>query len=187
VQSSVFGRFTNITSCPKCHGEGRIVTEPCPKCHGTGKEKHQRTVAVKIPAGVTDGNQIRIRGEGDAGSRGGPSGDLFVSLSVQPHAFFKRDGDDIYYELPINFAQAALGTEVVIPTLEGDTKLKIPAGCQSGATFRFRNKGITHLQGRSRGDQIITVSVQTPDSLTKEQKQLFEQLAQSLDQGKKKG
>ncbi len=186
VQSSVFGRFTNITSCPKCRGEGRIVTEPCPKCHGTGKEKHQRTVAVKVPAGVTDGNQIRIRGEGDAGSRGGPSGDLFVSLSVQPHAFFKREGDDIYYNLPINFAQAALGTEVVVPTLEGDTKLRIPPGCQSGAIFRFRNKGITHLQGRARGDQIITVSVQTPDSLTKEQKQLFEQLAQTLDQGKKK-
>ena len=186
VQSSVFGRFTNITSCPKCRGEGRIVTEPCPKCHGTGKEKHQRTVTVKIPAGVTDGNQIRIRGEGDAGARGGPSGDLFVSLSVQPHAFFKREGDDIYYDLPINFAQAALGTEVVVPTLEGDTKLRIPPGCQSGAIFRFRNKGITHLQGRARGDQIITVSVQTPDSLTKEQKQLFEQLAQTLDQGKKK-
>ncbi len=180
VQSSVFGRFTNITTCPKCRGEGRIVTETCPKCRGTGREKHQRTIAVKVPAGVTDGNQIRIRGEGDAGSRGGPSGDLFVSLSVLEHEFFKREGDDIYYELPINFAQAALGTEVVVPTLEGDTKLKIPAGCQSGATFRFRNKGIAHLQERGRGDQIITVCVQTPESLTKEQKQLFEKLAESL-------
>jgi molecular chaperone DnaJ len=185
VQSSVFGRFTNITTCPKCRGEGRIVTEPCPKCRGTGRERHQRTIAVKVPAGVTDGNQIRIRGEGDAGSRGGPSGDLFVSLSVLEHEFFKREGDDIYYELPINFAQAALGTEVVVPTLEGDTKLKIPAGCQNGATFRLRNKGVTHLQERSRGDQIIIASVLTPESLTKEQKQLFEKLAESLGQGKK--
>jgi molecular chaperone DnaJ len=180
VQSSVFGRFTNITTCPKCRGEGRIVTEPCPKCRGTGREKHQHTIAVKVPAGVTDGNQIRIRGEGDAGYRGGSSGDLFVSLSVLKHEFFKREGDDVYYDLPINFSQAALGTEVVIPTLEGETKIKIPAGCQSGTTFRLRNKGITHLQERSRGDQVITVSVLTPESLTKEQKQLFEKLAESL-------
>lgn len=186
VQSSVFGRFTNITTCPKCRGEGRIVTEPCPRCRGTGKEKHQRTVAVKVPAGVNDNNQIRIRGEGDAGARGGSNGDLFVNLSVQPHEFFKREGDDIYYNLPINFAQAALGTEVVVPTLDGDNKLRIPAGCQSGATFRFRGKGITHLQERGRGDQIITVSVTTPESLTKEQRQLFEQLADSLGQDKNK-
>jgi molecular chaperone DnaJ len=186
VQSSVFGRFTNITTCPRCRGEGRIVTEPCPKCRGSGREKHQRIVTVKVPAGVNDGNQIRIRGEGDAGVRGGPNGDLFVNLSVQPHGFFKREGDDIFFELPINFAQAALGTEAVVPTLEGDTKLRIPAGCQNGATFRFRNKGITHLQDRGRGDQIITVSVKTPESLTKEEKQLFEKLAESLGPAKKK-
>ncbi|MGA9109705.1 MAG: DnaJ C-terminal domain-containing protein, partial [Smithella sp.] len=172
---------------PKCRGEGRIVIEPCPRCRGTGREKHQRTVAVKVPAGVNDGNQIRIRGEGDAGARGGPSGDLFVNLSVLKHEFFKREGDDIYYELPINFAQAALGTEVVVPTLEGDVKIKIPAGCQNGATFRFRNKGITHLQERSRGDQIIIISIVTPEALTREQKQLFEKLAESLGPGKKKG
>ncbi len=186
VKSSVFGRFTNITACPKCRGEGRIITEPCPKCRGTGRERHQRAVPVKIPAGVNTGNQIGIRGQGDAGSRGGPSGDLIVNITVQKHEFFTRDGDDIYYELPINFAQAALGTEATVPTLEGDTKLKIPAGCQSGANFRFRNKGITHLQDRGRGDQIVVVSVTTPDSLTKEQRQLFEQLAQSLGQPKKK-
>jgi molecular chaperone DnaJ len=186
VKSSVFGRFTNVTVCPKCHGEGRIITEPCPRCRGTGRERHQRVVPVKIPAGVNDGNQIGIRGQGDAGSRGGPSGDLIVNITVQKHEFFTREGDDIYYELPINFAQAALGTEVVVPTLEGDTKLKIPAGCQSGANFRFRNKGITRLQDRGRGDQIVTVTVTTPDSLTKEQRQLFEQLAQSLGPPKKK-
>ena len=141
---------------------------------------------MKIPAGLNDGNQIVIRGQGDAGSRGGPSGDLIVNIIVKRHEFFTREGDDIYYELPINFAQAALGTEVVVPTLEGDTKLKIPAGCQSGANFRFRNKGITRLQDRGRGDQIVTVTVTTPDSLTKEQRELFEKLAESLVQPKKK-
>lgn len=186
VQSSVFGRFTNITTCPKCRGEGRIVIEPCPKCHGTGREKRQRTIAVKVPAGVSDGNQIRISGEGEAGLRGGPNGDLYVSISVLEHEFFKREGDNIYYELPINFAQAALGIESNIPTLEGNSTLKIPAGCQSGATFRLKNKGITHLQGRGRGDQIVTVSVVTPGSLTKEQKQLFEKLAESLEKDKQK-
>ena len=186
VKSSVFGRFTNVTACPKCRGEGRIITEPCPKCRGTGRERHQRTVPVKIPAGVNEGNQMGIRGQGDAGSRGGPSGDLIVNITVRRHEYFTRQGDDIYYELPINFAQAALGTEATVPTLEGDTKLRIPAGCQSGANFRFRNKGITHLQDRGRGDQIITVFVTTPDVLTKEQRQLFEQLAESLGPPKKK-
>lgn len=185
VQTSVFGRFTNIATCPKCRGEGRIIKEPCPKCRGTGKERCQRTISVKIPAGVSDGNQIRIRGEGDAGARGGPAGDLFVSIAVLPHEFFIREGDDIHYNLQINFAQAALGTEVTIPVIEGETRLKIPAGCQSGATFRLKNKGITHLQERSRGDEIITVSVVTPESLTREQRELFEKLAESLRQGKK--
>jgi molecular chaperone DnaJ len=186
VQSSVFGRFTNITTCPNCRGEGRIVTEPCPKCRGTGRERHQRTIAVKIPAGVNDGNQIRIRGEGDAGSRGGPAGDLFVVISVLQHEYFRRDGYDILYNFSVNFAQAALGTEVIVPTIEGETKLKIPAGCQSGTTFRLKNKGIMHLQERGRGDQIISVMVKTPESLSKEQKQLFEKLAESLVSDKKK-
>ncbi len=182
VKSSVFGRFTNVTTCPKCRGEGRIITAPCPKCRGTGRERHQRTIPVKIPAGASSGNRFAIRGQGDAGARGGPSGDLIVNITVQKHEFFTREDDDLYYELPINFAQAALGTELTVPTLEGDTKLKIPAGCQNGATFRLRNKGITHLEGSGRGDQIIKVLVITPDALTREQKQLFEQLAQSLGQ-----
>jgi molecular chaperone DnaJ len=186
VKSSVFGRFTNITTCPKCRGEGLVITKPCPQCRGTGRERHQRTVPVKIPAGVSGGNRFAIRGQGDAGSRGGPNGDLIVNITVQKHEFFTRDGDDIYYELPINFAQAALGTEATVPTLEGETKLRIPAGCQSGANFRFKNKGIAHLQGKGIGDQIIVVSVTTPESLTQEQRRLFEQLAQSLGQNKNK-
>lgn len=186
TQSSVFGRFTNISACPQCRGEGSVNTDPCPKCRGTGKERQQRTVTVKVPPGVADGTQMRIRGEGNAGSRGGPAGDLYVNLEVREHSVFKRAGDNILYELEINVAQAALGLETTVPTMDGDTKLKIPAGCQGGAVFRLKNRGIQHLNERSRGDQLVTVKVFTPESLTKEQKQLFEKLAESLGPGRKK-
>lgn len=180
VQEGIFGRFTNIATCPQCHGEGRIITDPCPQCHGTGKEKHERSKIVKIPAGVEDGSRIRFSGEGDIGTRGGSSGDLFIDVAVAQHEFFSRDGDDILYELPINFAQAALGIEVEIPTLDGKTKLKVPAGSQSGQVFQLKNKGVTHLRGRGRGDQLVTLQVVTPSSLTREQRQLFEELAKTL-------
>jgi len=184
VQQSIFGRFTNITTCPQCHGEGRIITEPCPQCRGTGKEKRQRTILVKIPAGVDEDSQIRLRSEGQAGTRGGPSGDLYITLAVKQHEFFKRDGDNIIYELPINFAQAALGTEVEVPTLDGKTKLKLPAGSQTGKVFRLKNKGIPHLHRRGHGDQLVTLLVVTPDSLTKKQRQLFQELADTLGPAK---
>lgn len=188
TQSSIFGRFTNISTCPQCRGEGKIITDPCPRCRGIGRERKQHTVNIKIPAGVADGTQIRVRGEGNAGTRGSPAGDLLVDVSVLQHAVFNRDGDNILYELPINFAQAALGTEVNVPMLGGETRLRIPAGCQSGATFRLKNQGIQHLNERSRGDQLVTVNVMTPGNLTREQRQLFEQLAQSLGiDGKSKG
>ena len=185
TQASVFGRFTNVTTCPQCRGEGRVVTEFCPKCKGNGREKKQRTVSVKIPAGISDGMQVRFRSEGNAGYRGGPSGDLFVTVRVQEHKLFKRDGDDILYELPINFAQAALGIEVDVPTLDGDAKLKIPSGTQTNSVFRLRNKGVQRLNEHGRGDELITIHVITPDSLTKEQRQLFEKLSESLGKGKK--
>ena len=186
VQASIFGRFTNVSTCPQCHGEGRIITEPCPECRGTGRERKQRNITIKIPEGVNDSSQMRIRGEGDAGSRGGPPGDLFVSLAVEEHEFFTRNGDDILYELPLNFAEAALGTEVEVPTIEGKDRLKIPAGCQAGSVFRLKNKGISHLQRRGRGDQMVMVSVVTPESLTKEQRKLFEELSGSLETTGKK-
>ena len=185
VQSSIFGRFTNITTCPQCRGDGRVITDSCPQCKSSGREKNQRNILVKIPAGVDDGSRVRLRGEGNAGTRGGPPGDLYVSLSVEEHDFFTRDGDNIIYELPINFVQAALGTEVEVPTLDGNNKLKIPAGCQTDTVFRLKNKGIPHLHGRGRGDQIVAVSVVTPESLTKEQRQLFEKLAESMELTKK--
>jgi len=146
----------------------------------------KRTIAVTIPPGVDDGSRMRLSGEGHTGARGGSSGDLYIFFSVLEHEFFLREGDDIIYELPINFAQAALGDEVEIPTLDGDTKLKIPAGSQTGTEFRLKSKGVPHLSSRGRGDQLVQLLVVTPDSLTKEQRQLFEELAEGLGMGEKK-
>jgi molecular chaperone DnaJ len=181
VQQSIFGRFTNIATCPQCHGEGSIITEPCPRCRGKGKEKREQRIPVKIPAGVDNGTQVRRKGEGEIGERGGPPGDLYVSLAVKPHELFTRDGDDVIYELPLNFAQAALGTEIEVPTLDGATKLKISPGSQTGDEFKLRNKGIPHLRGRGRGDQFVRLRVVTPKPLTREQRRLFERLAETLN------
>jgi molecular chaperone DnaJ len=180
VHQSLFGRFTHTTICHQCHGEGRIITEPCPQCRGTGKEKCKRNIIVNIPAGVDNGSQIRLSGEGEAGIRGGSTGNLYITLSVEEHKFFTRYNDDILYELPINFAQAALGTEVEVPTLGSKTKLKIPAGSQTGQVFRLKGKGIAHLHGNGRGDQLVTLFVVTPDSLTEKQRQLLRELGDSL-------
>jgi molecular chaperone DnaJ len=181
VQRSLFGQFINTTVCNQCHGEGRIITEPCPDCKGSGVQKHKRRITVNIPAGVDDGNGIRLTGQGDAGSRGGSPGNLYVVLSVGKHEFFERDNDDVLYDLKLNFAQAALGAEVEVPTLYGDTKLKIPSGSQAGRIVRLKDKGIPHLHGRGQGDQLVKLVVVTPESLNKEQRKLFEELARSLE------
>ena len=180
TQRSIFGRFTNITTCGQCHGEGRIITDPCPQCRGTGKQKRQRNILAEIPAGIDDGSQIRLSGEGEAGTRGGPSGNLYIILSVLPHKYFTRDNDDIFYELPINFAQAALGAEVEVPTLDGKTKLKITAGSQTGTVFRLKGYGIPHLHRGGRGNQLVRLFVVTPEKLNKKQRQLFQELANNL-------
>ena len=184
VQQSMFGRFTNIVTCHRCYGEGKIITDPCPQCRGTGKEKNTRNIMVKVPAGIDDSSRLRLSGEGDAGARDGLTGDLYVTISVKKHELFNRDGDDILYELPVNVAKAALGTEVKVPTLEDDVKLKIPAGSQSGQVFRLKQKGVPHLQGHGRGDQFVTIRVVTPESLTAQQHRLFEELDKTLDSPK---
>lgn len=180
TQRGFFGQFTNITTCERCHGEGRIITKPCARCGGLGKEHRVRNIVVTIPAGIDDGITIRLSGEGDSGSRGGPPGNLYVTLSVAEHEFLKRDGDDIIYDLAINFAQAALGAEIEVPTVDGGLTLNIPPGAQSGRTFRIRGKGVPHFRGRGRGDQIVRVHVVTPESLDEEQKKLFRELAKTL-------
>jgi molecular chaperone DnaJ len=185
VQRSVFGQFINTTSCNQCHGEGRIINDPCPECRGIGVRKQQHHIAVKVPAGVDNGNVIRMTGEGDSGMRGGSPGDLYVVLAVADHKIFSREGDDIMYELKINFAQAALGDEIEVPTLYGPGRVKITPGSQSGKVIRLKDKGIRHLHSSGHGDQLVELVVTTPESLTKEQRQLFEELARSMSSGKK--
>jgi molecular chaperone DnaJ len=187
VQRSLFGQFINTSVCGQCHGEGKIITEPCDDCRGSGFQKHKRVILVKVPAGIDDGNGIRLTGEGDAGFRSGSPGNLYVVVSVKKHRFFTREGDNVIYELPLNFAQAALGAEVEVPTLHGESKLKIPAGSQTGRVFKLKDKGIPHLRGMGRGDQLVMLRVITPESLNREQRKLFEELAKSLGSDKKAG
>jgi len=180
VQRSIFGQFINSSTCSHCRGEGTIITEVCPDCRGAGTQKQKRHISVRVPAGVDDENVIRLSGEGDAGSRGGSAGNLYVAINVRQHEYFTREGDNIVYELPVNFAQAALGTEVEVPTLYGAAKLKVPSGSQTGRVFRLKDKGIPHLRGSGRGDQMVVLRLVTPESLSKEQRKLFEELAKML-------
>jgi molecular chaperone DnaJ len=171
IQSSGF--FTISSTCPHCHGQGKFITKPCTTCRGTGKEQQRKTVELKIPAGVETGSRLRLRGEGEAGEQGGPCGDLYVFLQVEDHDFFVRSEDDIICRVPISFVQASLGGTVTVPTLEESEKIKIPRGTQTGRTFRLKGKGIPHLQGYGRGDQIIEVFVQIPTALTRKQEELL--------------
>lgn len=173
--STAFGRFVNVKVCDRCNGEGRVVTNPCSKCHGKGKIRRLRRLSVNIPPGIDSGQAITLRGEGDAGERGGPYGDLYVYITVKPHSLFKRKGYDIHCEIPITFGQAALGAELEVPTLDGRVKYQIPEGTQTGTVFRLRNRGIQHLRGNSRGDQYVKVIIEVPKRLNEKQKELLRQ------------
>ena len=181
VQRSIFGRFVNLAVCSHCHGEGRIFTQPCPQCRGAGKERKQRTMIIKVPAGVDDGSQLRLNKDGDVGELGGSSGNLYITLSVGQHKLLQREGDNILYDLSLNFAQVALGDEVEVPTLDSKVTLKIPAGTQAGRVFRLKGKGVPHLGRGGRGDQFIRARIITPNSLDKHQQKLFQELAETLD------
>lgn len=174
------GFFSVSKTCGKCHGTGRIITKPCNKCKGNGKIKVQRDISVKIPAGVDNGSRLRMTGEGDFGSYGGPPGDLYVVLSVDEHPFFKRDGMDIYCEVPVSFPKAVFGGEIDVPTLNGPAKLKIPASTPSGKTFHLKGKGVPKIGSHQRGDQIVGVYIDVPKKLTPRQKELLEEFA-SID------
>lgn len=180
VQQSIFGRYTSTTSCSRCGGSGTVIANPCSQCQGRGRVKAKRKIGVAVPAGVDEGYRLRLDGEGSAGLYGGPPGDLYVTLSVKAHGFFHRDGSDILYELPINFAQAALGDEVKVPSLDGKLDLRIPSGTQNGKTFRFRGKGIPYVDGKRKGDLLVKVVITTPQHLDRNQRRLFEELAKVL-------
>jgi len=180
VQQSIFGHFTSVATCNRCKGEGKIITDPCPQCQGKGREKVQRKISMRIPAGVDSGSTVRVSGEGNAGSNGGSPGDLYLNIMVQPHEFFTRNGDDIICELPLDFAQAALGTEVEVATLDGKAKIKIPAGSQTGQVFKLKGHGFGRINGRGRGDQLVVLVVATPVSLNDRQRQLLRELADSF-------
>ncbi|HEY8084072.1 MAG TPA: molecular chaperone DnaJ [Methylophilaceae bacterium] len=170
------GFFSIQQTCPKCHGSGKMVTSPCPTCHGDGRVKEQKTLAVKIPAGVDEGDRIRLSGEGEAGVNGGPPGDLYVVVHLKKHSIFERSGGDLHCEMPISFTTAALGGEIELPTLDGHAKMKIPAETQTGAAFRLRGKGIKALRSNEHGDLICHVVVETPVKLTGKQKELLQEL-----------
>jgi len=181
-QQTIFGTFVNVTTCPRCKGTGEVVTTPCRECHGTGQVEVKRRLRVKIPAGVQDGTRIRLPGEGEPGQRGGQPGNLYVFLKVKPHKLFQRVDDDILLELPINIAQAVMGAEVEVPTLDGPKLVKIPSGTQPGKVLRLRGLGVPHLRGNGRGDMLITVNVRIPkqSELNEEQRELFRRLAETM-------
>jgi molecular chaperone DnaJ len=180
VQQSILGSFVNVATCPTCNGTGEVITTPCRQCGGRKQVRVTRTLVVNVPSGVDTGTQIRLNGEGEPGVNGGPPGNLYVVINVVPHPFFRRKDEDIIVEVSINVAQAALGDEIEVPTVDGKEKLVIPPGTQSGTLFRIKGKGVPHLRRNTRGDQIVIVTVQVPQSLNAEQKRLFLELAKTL-------
>jgi molecular chaperone DnaJ len=177
-QNTPFGRVVNRRVCHHCEGTGKFIKNKCTTCGGKGKVRKRKKISVKVPAGIDHGQQLRVSGQGEAGVNGGPAGDLYVVFNVKPHEFFERDGDDIYCEMPLTFAQVALGDEIEVPTLNGKVKLKIPAGTQTGTNFRLRGKGVPNVHGRGQGDQHVKVRVVTPKNLTEKEKEMIREFAQ---------
>lgn len=176
VERSVFGQFVSVQPCRTCGGEGRVVENPCAKCRGDGRTRVEREIEVEVPAGVTGENFLTLRGQGSAGPRGGPRGDVVVLLEIEDDPRFTRQGRDLITELPVTFGQAALGDEVEVPTVEGTARVTVPAGVQSGEVLRLRGLGLPELGGRTRGDQLVRVQVWTPQDLTSEQEDLLRRL-----------
>lgn len=180
------GFFSVQQPCPQCHGKGKIITDPCDSCHGQGRVEKQKTLSVKVPAGVDTGDRIRLSGEGEAGVSGGPTGDLYVQMHVKPHDLFTREENDLYCEMPIAFSIATLGGEIDVPTLKGNVELKIPPETQTGKMFRLRNKGVKSVRSTMTGDLLCRVVIETPVNLTKKQKEILEEFSKSVDEGGKR-
>lgn len=183
VQNTILGQFMTTGPCERCGGEGVIITHPCHTCHGEGRVRQTSQLTVTVPAGIEDNATLRLTGQGEAGPAGGPAGHLYVRVRVRPHKQFVRQGRAILYEQPLNVAQAVLGDEFEVPTIDGPVLLKVPAGTQTGQTFRLRGHGAPDVRGGDRGDQVVTVKVQIPTHLTAEQRELFEQLATTFGMG----
>ena len=180
TRQTFFGNMVQVATCPNCRGKGEIIGTPCKTCNGRGLERKTLKKSVKIPGGVDNGTQVRLGSEGQPGLNGGPQGDLYIAINVREHRYFKRRDDEIMLDLDINVAQAALGAEVEVPTVDGATLLSIPAGVQTGKVLRMRGKGVPHLRGGGRGDQLVVVDVAIPRKLNAEQRKLFEQLAETM-------
>ncbi len=180
VQRTPFGQFQSVNTCDQCGGSGTIIETPCPDCSGTGRIKKNVSITVDIPAGVDNESVIPIRGQGEPGYNGGPTGDLYIVLNVKPHQMFKRNGSDLYLDIPISFDQAALGAEITVPTLEGKVKYKIPAGTQPGTRFRLKDKGIKYLRREAKGDLYVTVNLEIPNKLSSRQKKAIEAMAKEV-------
>ena len=178
------GFFTVARTCPQCRGAGKIITKPCQTCRGAGRVAKERKITVKIPAGIATGQQLRLQNEGEAGSAGGPAGHLYVVVHVREHEFFRRDGMNLFCEIPVNFTTVALGGDIQVPTLDGPETVKVPEGTQTGTTLRLKGKGMPDVGGRGRGDLFATVQVRTPKKLTREQRKLVEQLREALPKEK---
>jgi len=179
---SAFGMFVRVTSCPTCKGKGRIIDTPCPKCKGSGLTEKERKITVKIPPGIGEGYQLRLQGEGEITTEAASSGDLYVLIHLAPHRYFRRDEDNLLYNLTIGFSQAALGTEVSVPTLEGQTNLRIQPGTQPGTIIRIKGKGMPRFRGHGKGDMLVKISISVPEKLTSQQRNLLEQLAKEFSE-----
>lgn len=180
TRQTAFGSFAQTSACPTCHGTGKLIKEPCEVCKGKGRVRKNKKISVAIPAGIDNGQSVRMRGEGNTGANGGPSGDLLVSVNIRPHALFRREGANVLCEMPLTFAQAALGASIEVPTLDGKVRYNVPEGTQTGTTFRLRGKGIPYIGYKNRGDQYVTVVVETPEKLNREQKELLKAFSDSL-------
>ena len=179
TQRTPLGMFQTQGPCPNCRGTGKIIKTPCKKCGGKGKVRNSRTLKVKIPAGIDDGQSIQLRGQGGAGTNGGPAGDVIVTIGIRPHPLFTREGSDVICEIPISFTQAALGASLQVPTIDGKIEYQVPEGTQTGTVFRMRGKGIQNVNGRGRGDQFVRVNIEVPKNLSQKQKDLLREFEAS--------
>ncbi len=184
IQNTIFGRMRSQSPCQKCHGTGKYIKKACHECGGAGYVKKRVSVDVTIPAGISNGQQLRVQGKGERGVNGGPNGDLYIEINIEPHKMFSREGKDIHLEIPISVVDATLGTTIDIPTIHGDVSMKIPAGTQNGTKLRLRGKGVVDLHGGRQGDQICTVKVQVDKDLTRKEKELYKQLQDLQNSGK---